>query len=39
MHTMTGKMRRGNNKVGKEECLSVRYRKNRGDVIHKTKKE
>jgi len=39
MHTMTGEMCRGNNKLGKEECLSVRHRKNGNDVVHTTKKE
>jgi len=39
MHTTIRRMRRGNNSLGKEECLSVRHRKNGGDVVHKTKKE
>jgi len=39
MHTMTGEMRHGNNNFGKEECLSVRHRKNRSDVVHLTKNE
>jgi len=36
---MTGEMRHGNNKLGKEECLSVRHRKNGSDVVYSTKKE
>jgi len=39
MHTMTREMRRGNNNLGKEECLSVRHPKNGSDVVHTTKKE
>jgi len=39
MHTTIGEMRSGNDDLSKEECLSVRHRKNRGDVVHTTKKE
>jgi len=39
MHTMTAEMRCGNNKLGKEECLSIRHPKNRGDVVYSTKQE
>jgi len=39
MHTMTGEMRRGNNNLGKEECLSVQYQKNGSDIVYSTKKE
>jgi len=39
MHTKTGEMRHGNNDLGKEECLSVQYRKNGANVVYSTKKE
>jgi len=39
MHTMTREMRCGNKNLGKEECLSVRHRKNGSDVVYSTKKE
>jgi len=39
MHTKTGEMRRGNDNLSKENCLSVRHQKNTNNVVYSMKEE